>query len=69
MSTVTEIIEAVERLGPEEYLKLRSALDRFEEKLWNRELGRVTVKNRKAKLTDAEIDKLVLKRRYGARRP
>jgi hypothetical protein len=68
MSTVAEIIRAVERLAPEDYLKLRSALDRFEERLWDRELGRVTAKHRKQKLTDAQIDELVLKRRYGARR-
>jgi hypothetical protein len=69
MSTVAEIIKAVERLDPEDFLKLRSALDRVEERLWDRELGRVTEKHRKEKLTDAHIDELVLKRRSRARRP
>lgn len=68
MSTVSEIIKAVEDLDPEEFLKLRTALDRVEERLWGRELSRATAKHRKAKLTDAKIDELVLKRRYGGRR-
>lgn len=69
MATVAEIIKAAEVLGPAEFLKLRTALDRVEERLWNRELGRVTAKHRKGKLTDAKIDELVLKRRYRGRRP
>jgi len=69
MSTVAEIIKAVERLDPEDFLKLRSALDRVEERLWDRELGRVTEKHRKEKLTDAQIDELVLKRRSRGLRP
>ena len=69
MSTVAEIIKAVERLDPEDFLKLRSALDRVEETLWDRELGRVTEKHRKEKLTDAQIDELVLKRRSRGLRP
>ncbi len=69
MSTVAEIIKAAEGLDPEEFLKLRTELDRVEEQVWNRELGRVTAKYRKRKLTDAEIDDLVVKRRYRGRRP
>jgi len=69
MSTIVEILKAVERLGPEEFLKLRTALDRVEEKLWDQELGRVTAKHRKGNLTDAKIDALVLKRRYRGRQP
>jgi hypothetical protein len=69
MSTVAEIMKAVERLAPEDFLKLRSALDRVEENLWDREPDRVTAKHRKEKLTDAKIDELVLKRRYRGRRP
>jgi hypothetical protein len=69
MSTVADIIKAVERLAPEDFLTLRIALDRVEERLWDRELGRVTARNRKRNLTDAKIDELVLKRRYRARQP
>lgn len=69
MATVAEIIKAAERLGPEEFLKLRSALERVEERLWHRELGQATARHRKAKLSDATIDDLVLKRRYRGRRP
>jgi hypothetical protein len=68
MATVVEIIRAAERLGPDDFLKLRNALDRVEERLWDQELGRVTAKHRKRRLTDAKIDELVLKRRYKGRR-
>ena len=63
MSTIAEIIEAAERLSSEEFLRLRTALDRVEERLWERELGRVTAKQRGGTLTDAQIDALILKRR------
>jgi hypothetical protein len=69
MSTITEIVSSAMRLDPEEFLELRIALDQLEEKLWNRKLGRVSAKNRKQKLTDAKIDKLVLGRRYRGRQP
>jgi hypothetical protein len=68
MSTVTEILWAVEGLDSAEFLKLRTALDHLEERLWDRELGRVTAKHRKEKLTDAKIDALVSRRRYRSRR-
>jgi hypothetical protein len=69
MSTVAEIVKAVEQLDPDDFLKLRTELDRVEEGLWQRELARATARHRKGKLTDAKIDQLVLKRRYRARRP
>jgi hypothetical protein len=64
LSTIAEIVKAAEGLGSEDFVKLRTALDRVEEKLWDRELNRVSVKHRKSKLTDAKIDELVLKRRH-----
>jgi hypothetical protein len=69
MSTIAEIIKAAERLGAEEFVTLRTALDRVEERLWDRELRRVTAKHREEKLTDAKIDELVLKRRSRSRQP
>jgi hypothetical protein len=69
MSTVAEIIKAAEGLGAKEFLELRTGLDRVEERLWQRELSRVTGKNRREKLTDAKIDALVLKRRSKRRQP
>ena len=69
MSTIAEIIKAAERLDPDEFLKLRTSLDRVEERLWAQELGRAGIRHRKGKLTDAKIDELVLKRRYKGRRP
>ena len=68
MSGVAEIIKAVEHLSLAEFLALRTALDEMEERLWDRESTRVTAKQHKRKLTDAAIDRLVLKRRYRGRR-
>ena len=68
MSTITEIVEAAERLRPEEFVKLRTALDQREEELWVRESAKVSSKHRQEKLTDAKIDALVLKRRYQGRK-
>ena len=67
MSTITEILEAVENLDPSAFLTLRSKLDRIEERLWDREVRNVTAKQRKALLTDARIDALVAKRRNKGR--
>jgi hypothetical protein len=69
MSTVAEILKAAQGLEPEDFLKLRTALDGVEERLWERQLDRVTAKHRKGKSTDAKIDELVIKRRHGGRRP
>lgn len=67
MSTITDIVEAAERLRPEDFLKLRTALDQVEEKLWKHELNQATARHRKARLTDSRIDELVMKRRYKGR--
>jgi hypothetical protein len=69
MSGITEIMKAVQQLNPVEFLKLRTALDRVEEKLWDRELSRASARHRKANLTDREIDQLVQRRRQKGRRP
>ena len=69
MSTVTEIVKAAECLDPDDFLKLRRALEQMEERLWDLESRRASARNRKEKLTDAKIDELVLKRRYRGRRP
>jgi len=67
MSSITEIIKAAKALDAEQFLKLRNALDRLEERLWDQELDRATGKYRKEKLTDARIDELVSKRRLRGR--
>jgi hypothetical protein len=67
MSGIAEIMKAVKELDPADFLRLRSALDQAEERLWSRELGRVSAKHRNSKLTDARIDELVLRRRSKGR--
>ncbi len=69
MSTVADIMKAALRLDTDSFLKLRTALDRVEERLWARDSARVTAKHQKRKLTDSKIDALVSKRRYPGQRP
>jgi len=69
MTPIEKIVKEVERLGASDFLKLRSALDKVEEKLWDRDLKRATAKYRKRNLTDAKIDELVARRRRKGRRP
>jgi len=68
MSTITEIVAAAQRLRPEEFVQLRTALDQVEEELWIRESAKVSSKHRQEKLADAKIDALVIKRRYQGRK-
>src|SRR5262249_61381502 len=52
MSTVTEIIEAVERLSPAEFMRLRIRLAPLVEQLWHRQLKPLRANQRTARLTD-----------------
>jgi len=66
--TMREIVSAIERLPPDEFLKLQARVDRIAERIWQQEHRRATERFRKAKLTDEDIDRLVLRRRYQGRR-
>ena len=68
MSTVEEIVQAVSNLDSAQFVKLRKKLDRLEAQIWQRELAQTTKKMAKAKLTDEDIDRLVLRRRHENRR-
>ena len=68
MKTVDDIIAAAEQLDAREFVRLRKKLDRLEQKRWQSELSRATKEFRAARLTDAKIDALVLKRRHEGRR-
>lgn len=68
MKTVDEILAAVKQLDTAGFLRLRQKLDRLESKLWEEELKRTTAEMKKAKLTDDDIDRLVLRRRREGRR-
>jgi len=69
MTSVREILSAIEKLPTDDFLKLQARMDRIAERIWEREHRRVTSRFRKAKLTDDDIDRLVLRRRYQGRRP
>jgi hypothetical protein len=68
MKTVEEILEAVEKLDAAGFMRLRKKLDRLEQKLWDQELKRTTAAMKKAKITDEDIDRTVLRRRRESRR-
>ncbi|HVS39364.1 MAG TPA: hypothetical protein VMS17_27650 [Gemmataceae bacterium] len=63
MATVADLIKAAQGLGADDFLKLQTALERVEERLWDGELRRASARQRKEKLTDAVIDDLAPKRR------
>ena len=67
MSTVSEIVDAAAHLDPDQFVLLRDELDRLEEHLWDTELARTTTEMDQAKVTDAEIDQFVMKRRHEGR--
>jgi hypothetical protein len=67
MSTVPEIVDAAAQLAPDQFVLLREELDRLEEHLWESELARTSAELDRANVTDGEIDRLVMKRRYEGR--
>jgi len=67
MSTVDDIVSAAGRLDPDEFMLLRTELDRLEERLWDAELAETSAEMDRANLTDDEIDRIVLRRRREGR--
>ncbi len=67
MTTISEIVTAVSRLSPEEFLKLRQELDRLEQQHWEAELERTTEEMKQANVTDDDLDRLVLRHRRESR--
>jgi hypothetical protein len=67
MSTVDEIVAAAKRLDVEQFLRLRKRLDRIEAKVWEAELERTSEELKKAKVTEADIDRIVARRRRESR--
>jgi hypothetical protein len=69
MSSVKEIVSAIEQLSPNEFEKLQARMDRIAERIWEKEHRAATARFRKSGLTDADIDRIILRRRYRGRRP
>jgi DNA repair photolyase len=67
MKTLEEIIDAVQRLSPDQFLRFRRKLDRLETKIWEREHEKVTKTLQKKGLSDEEIDRKVVRRRRESR--
>jgi len=66
--TIDDILAAVDHLNPADMIRLRRKLDSLEKKIWQKELARTTAELKKARLTDAKIDRFVLRRRRESRR-
>lgn len=67
MSSVKEIVSAIEKLSPEEFEKLQARMDRIAESMWQKEHKRLSAKFRREGLTDDDIDRFILRRRYRSR--
>ena len=67
MSSVREILSAIEKLSPDDFVKLQARMDRIAEQIWQKEHKRLSRKFRQEGLTDDDIDRFVLRRRYRGR--
>jgi hypothetical protein len=67
MSSVKEIVSAIEQLSPEEFEKLQARIDRIAERIWQKEQERISAEFRRRGLADDDIDRFVLRRRYRGR--
>jgi hypothetical protein len=67
MKTIEEIVDAARELDAAEFLRLRRKLDRLEQSIWEEERKRVAATMKRAKVTDEDIDRMVLRRRREGR--
>jgi hypothetical protein len=67
MSSVKEILSAIDKLSPDEFVKLQARMDRIAERMWQKEHKRLSTKFQREGLTDGDIDQFILKRRYRGR--
>lgn len=67
MSSVKEIVSAIEKLSPADFEKLQARMNRIAERIWQKEQKRLSAEFRKRGLTDDDIDRWVLRRRYRGR--
>jgi hypothetical protein len=68
MKTVEEIVAAVEKLNPDQFVRFRQKLERLEEKIWKAELKRTTAEMKRTGITDSVINQIVMRRRKPSRR-
>lgn len=67
MTTVKEILSAIEKLPADDFLRLQARMDRMAELIWAKEHRRATARRRQAGITDDNIDAMMLRRRYRGR--
>jgi hypothetical protein len=68
MATVERILAEVEKLPPDQFVRLRRKLDRLEQKLWESESKKAAAKLKAAGVNDKDIDRIVMRRRRESRR-
>ena len=68
MTTVDEIVVAAKRLSPSALLRLRKKLDRLEQKVWERDLDKISAERKRRGITDRHIDEIIMRRRRESRR-
>lgn len=68
MATVDQIVAAAEKLKPDQFLRLRSRLDRLERRLWKAESVRTARELDAAGVTDEDVDQMMMRRRREGRR-
>jgi hypothetical protein len=67
MSSVREILSAIEKLSPDQFVKLRARMDQIAEQMWQKEHRRLSRRFREEGLTDDDVDQMILRRRYRSR--
>jgi hypothetical protein len=68
MSTLSEIMTAMERLSPSALNRLRKHLDRLERKVWEKDLETMSAERKRRGITDRQIDEIIMRRRRESRR-
>jgi len=65
--TIDQILKAAAKLGPEQLMRLREELDRLEVTQWEAELASTTAELKKKKITDKDLDQIVIRKRRESR--
>jgi hypothetical protein len=68
VSTIDEIVAAARKLTSSQRIRLRKKLEELELTEWDRELDKSTSEMKKKRITDAVIDRMIMRRRRESRR-
>ena len=68
MSKLDGLIKEIRELKPDDYVRLQKRLLRHEQQLWDSELTQASERMDTDRITDSDIDQLVMRRRRESRR-